>query len=95
MSNLLTIWEFIGKHKYLITVLAFAAIIGFLDENSAIRRIGYDRWIRNIAVALGNALRDMENESVRDAIVHALNEKKSTVSKMVDEHIVWAMHQGS
>ena len=31
MSNLLTIWEFIGKHKYLITVLAFAAIIGFLD----------------------------------------------------------------
>ena len=41
MSNLLTIWEFIGKHKYLITVLAFAAIIGFLDENSAIRRIGY------------------------------------------------------
>ena len=32
MSNLLTIWEFIGKHKYLITVLAFAAIIGFLGE---------------------------------------------------------------
>ena len=45
MSNLLTIWEFIGKHKYLITVLAFAAIIGFLDENSAIRRIGYTREI--------------------------------------------------
>ena len=64
-------------------------------EGSAIRRIGYDRWIRNIAVALGNALRDMENESVRDAIVHALNEKKSTVSEMVDEHIVWALHQGS
>lgn len=61
-------------------------------EGSAIRRIGYDRWIRNIAVALGNALRDMENESVRDAIVHALNEKKSTVSEMVDEHIVWALH---
>ena len=37
----------------------------------------------------------MENESVRDAIVHALNEKKSTVSEMVDEHIVWALHQGS
>ena len=64
-------------------------------EGSAIRRIGYDRWIRNIAVALGNALRDMENESVRDAIVHALNKKKSTVSEMVDEHIVWALHQGS
>ena len=45
MGNLLTIWEFIGKHKYLITILIFAAIIGFLDENSAIRRIGYTREI--------------------------------------------------
>lgn len=48
MSNLLTIWEFIGKHKYLITVLAFAAIIGFLDENSDIRRIGYTREISRL-----------------------------------------------
>ena len=37
MGNLLTIWEFIGKHKYLITILIFAAIIGFLDENISCR----------------------------------------------------------
>ena len=43
MSKLLTIWLFIAKHKYLITILLFAAIIGFLDENSAIRRLGYAR----------------------------------------------------
>lgn len=64
-------------------------------EGSAIRRIGYECWNRNIAIALGNALRDMKNEAVRNTIVRALNEKKNTVSEMVDEHIVWALHQGN
>lgn len=45
MSKLLTIWEFIGRHKYWITLLVFGVIIGFLDENSVIRRIGYAREI--------------------------------------------------
>ena len=39
MGKLITIWEFIGRHKYWITVVAFGVIIGFLDENSMIRRI--------------------------------------------------------
>ena len=43
MGKLITIWEFIGRHKYWITVVAFGVIIGFLDENSMIRRIGYAR----------------------------------------------------
>ena len=45
MCKLITIWEFIGRHKYWITVVAFGVIIGFLDENSMIRRIGYAREI--------------------------------------------------
>ena len=36
------------RHKYLITILLFAAIIGFLDENSAIRRLGYAREISRL-----------------------------------------------
>lgn len=36
MGKLITIWEFIGRHKYWITVVAFGVIIGFLDENSMI-----------------------------------------------------------
>ena len=48
MSKLFTIWLFIAKHKYLITILLFAAIIGFLDENSAIRRLGYAREISRL-----------------------------------------------
>lgn len=48
MDKLRTIWLFIGRHKYLITTLAFAAIIGFLDKNSAVRRIGYAQEINRL-----------------------------------------------
>lgn len=43
MDKLITIWSFICRRKYLITVVAFAVIIGFLDENSLFRRLGYER----------------------------------------------------
>ena len=39
MDKLITIWSFICRRKYLITVVAFAVIIGFLDENSLFRRL--------------------------------------------------------
>jgi epoxyqueuosine reductase len=52
-------------------------------EGSAIRRIGYARWLRNIAVALGNAPRSA-------AIISAL-ESRQGVDEMVDEHIAWAL----
>lgn len=55
-------------------------------EGSAIRRIGYARWLRNIAVALGNAPYDA-------MIVTSLNAKLDHVSLMVQEHIIWAIKQ--
>lgn len=48
MDKLLNIWEFIGKHKYLITVVAFGVIIGFLDENSIVRRMQYTQEINTL-----------------------------------------------
>ena len=48
MDKLLTLWEFIRKHKYVITIAAFAVIIGFLDENSLVRRMKYDSEIREL-----------------------------------------------
>ena len=53
-------------------------------EGSPIRRIGYQRWLRNIAVALGNSSRTPE------ALV-VLEEKKAVASAMVREHIEWAI----
>ncbi|MGB5562001.1 MAG: tRNA epoxyqueuosine(34) reductase QueG [Sedimenticolaceae bacterium] len=55
-------------------------------EGTAIRRIGYARWLRNIAVALGNANRD-------PAILRALRGRAGFANPMVCEHISWAIEQ--
>ncbi|MCK5667595.1 MAG: tRNA epoxyqueuosine(34) reductase QueG [Gammaproteobacteria bacterium] len=67
-------------------------------EGSAIRRIGYEAWLRNIAVALGNLIRNLvENEAVDDEtsrnITRALEDKRSHPSALVREHIEWALVQ--
>ena len=43
MDKLAFLWFFFRKHKYLITLVLFAVIVGFLDENSMVRRLGYAR----------------------------------------------------
>ncbi len=53
---------------------------------SAIRRIGYERWLRNIAVALGNA-------PTRPQIVQALQARADDSSGLVREHVAWALAQ--
>jgi len=58
-------------------------------EGSAIRRIGYARWQRNLAVALGNALRARFDA----ALVEALRARRDTVDSLVREHIDWALAQ--
>lgn len=55
-------------------------------EGSAIRRIGYDCWLRNIAVALGNA-------NTSSKVLATLNSKKDHASELVREHIQWALAQ--
>jgi len=55
-------------------------------EGSAIRRIGHDRWLRNIAVALGNA-------SASPPIIQALTQTLTHPSEMVREHVQWALEQ--
>lgn len=48
MSKLLTIWNYNRRHKYLITVLIFLVVIGFLDENSLIQRIKHRSEISSL-----------------------------------------------
>lgn len=48
MSKLLTIWNYIRRHKYLITVLIFIVVIGFLDENSLVQRIKHRNEISSL-----------------------------------------------
>ena len=60
-------------------------------EGSAIRRIGFERWQRNLAVALGNALA----ESGDLGIVAALKARREEASPLVREHIDWALQQAA
>jgi epoxyqueuosine reductase len=55
-------------------------------EGSAIRRIGHEQWLRNIAVALGNAKTTPE-------VVAALKSRQHDPSDMVTEHVTWALTQ--
>jgi len=63
-------------------------------EGSAIRRIGHESWLRNIAVALGNAVRSGgDSETGQAHAVAALNARADHPSAMVREHVQWALSQ--
>lgn len=53
-------------------------------EGSAIRRIGYEQWRRNLAIALGNAKGSPH-------ILHALKRAQANASALLGEHIDWAI----
>ena len=55
-------------------------------EGMPIRRTGYENWMRNISVALGNAPQSIE-------VQEALKNQKGKISGLVDEHINWALQQ--
>src|SRR5690606_14145632 len=55
-------------------------------EGSPIRRIGHERWLRNIAVALGNA-------PASQRIINALMSRREHPSALVREHVEWALRQ--
>ena len=58
-------------------------------EGSAIRRIGHERWLRNIAVAMGNALRTSPDKGLRAALLTRLEHG----SELVREHVAWGLDQ--
>ena len=55
-------------------------------EGSAIRRSGHERWLRNIAVALGNA-------PTTPDVLAALESRREDTSPLVREHVAWALHR--
>lgn len=72
-------------------------------EGSAVRRIGHERWLRNVAVAAGNALADprcsatsadVDGPAYADALRTALAQHLGHPSPLVREHVVWALAQG-
>jgi epoxyqueuosine reductase len=61
------------------------------SEGSAIRRIGWQRWRRNLAVALGNALHAGGDAQLRQALADA----RDAADALVQEHIDWALQSAT
>lgn len=75
------------KNKELLELFAWDEVTFLKNtEGSPIRRIGHERWLRNIAIGLGNA-------DFSPAIIHALEDKRHDASELVCEHINWALTQ--
>jgi epoxyqueuosine reductase len=62
-------------------------------EGSPIRRIGHERWLRNLAVGLGNAAR--MGAKGDPSILAALQGRREHPSELVREHVEWALRQHS
>jgi len=60
---------------------------------SAILRIGYERWRRNLAVALGNALASHLDGEIKEVMREQLQCALPSASPLVAEHITWALNQ--
>ncbi|MFN9031570.1 MAG: tRNA epoxyqueuosine(34) reductase QueG [Betaproteobacteria bacterium] len=71
----------------LIELFAWTEVeFGARHAGSAIRRIGHERWLRNIAVALGNA-------PTTPAVIEALRGRAGHPSALVREHVRWALER--
>ncbi|MEG1685832.1 MAG: septum formation initiator family protein [Bacteroides sp.] len=65
MSRLLSVWNFIRRHKYLITVFVFSIIIGFVDENSMLRRVSNLREINQLHEEIGKFKAEYQESTTR------------------------------
>ena len=82
MDKLITIWSFICRRKYLITVVAFAVIIGFLDENSLFRRLAYEREISQLKEEIEKYRADYEENTKR---LNGLNSNPDAIEQVARE----------
>lgn len=82
MGRLLTVWNFVRRHKYQITVLAFIAIVGFIDENSYVRRLRNKREISRLENEI-RKYREEYNESTR--LLNELEEDPTAIEKIARE----------
>lgn len=65
MSKLLTIWNYIRRRKYWITLLIFIVVIGFLDENSLIQRIKHRNEISMLNSEIEKYKKQYEEDTER------------------------------
>lgn len=65
MSKIVRIVNFIRRYKYIIVLLAFAVVIGVVDENNLIRRAKYEYEIRSLIKEIERYKKDFERDTER------------------------------
>ena len=63
MSKLMTVWNYIRQHKYLITIVAFLVIIVFLDDNSLIQRAKHRQEINALTAEIAKSRKQFEEDT--------------------------------
>ena len=63
MGRLFTLWNFIGRHKYLITLLVFGVIIVFVDENSLVQRTKHQEEIKILNAEIAKYREQFEEDT--------------------------------
>ena len=63
MSRLNTLWNIIGRHKYIITLLAFGVIMVFLDENSLVQRAKHKEEIKTLNEEIAKYRKQFEEDT--------------------------------
>ena len=82
MGKLITIWSFIRRYKYVITTGVFILIIGFLDENSLLRRFKYEREISQLKDEIEKYRVDYEENTNR---LNELNSNPDAIEQVARE----------
>ena len=65
MTKLMTVWNYIRQHKYLITILAFLVIIVFLDDNSLVQRAKQRQEINELTSEIEKYRKQYEEDTER------------------------------
>ncbi len=65
VNKLLLVWNFIRRHKYMVTLLVFFVIIGFIDENSLVRRVQHQREISSLNTQIEQYRTQYEEDTKR------------------------------
>ena len=65
MENLNMLWKLVGRYRYVITVLVLLFIIGVMDENCWIRRLGYQHEIMQLEEEIDEYRKQFEADTKR------------------------------
>ncbi len=82
MSKIVRIVNFIRRYKYIIVLLAFAVVIGVVDENNLIRRAKYEYEIRSLVKEIERYKKDFERDTER---LNKLEESPKGIEKVARE----------